>query len=137
MFKHCLNHEKNTFYPCPPCLNFLTFADRNEDFIITEDCYAEADRGPITMGCHLWGDVRIVNNPDKADFRVLRTKPYADICVRLVKDPGECGEWRFVTKGEKFTVYFVKSERETYDFSVYIRSDDKSGLGFQHNFHHF
>ncbi len=134
MFKHCLNHEKNTFYPCPPCLNFLTFADRNERYSITDNCEIEVFEGMRTSIYHLYGNVREVKNPADATFRVLRVNSYPDICVNIVKNPCECGEWRFVTKGGNFTVYFVKSEKEWYDFTIAFRKVGNGGLGLQRRY---
>ena len=115
-----------------PYLNSLTFADKNERYTITDDCEIEVFEGMQTSIYHLYGRVRVVKNPAYATFRVLRLRSCPELCVHVVKNPCECGEWRFVTNHEDFSVYFVKSEKEWYDFTVTLRKENEpGGFGLQ------
>ncbi len=77
-------------------------------------------REPGRIFVKLGGDVRIVVNPgEKADFKVV-ISPNADLKVKVVEEKQkycDCGLWRWVDKGEAFSIRFVEDERDA-DFSI-------------------
>lgn len=57
-------------------------------------------------GINLYGDVKIVTSNATFKVKIVSHRPY--LYVRRVSyRPSECGEWRFTTFGEDFTIQFV------------------------------
>lgn len=73
-------------------------------------CSYKSSSGTIDHEFVLWGNVRVVAPDEGADVQVYLAKEgemVADLIIKWVADPGCCGEWHKVTKGEDFTVNFV------------------------------
>lgn len=97
------------------CLCTLLFAIFKVAMITaapTTGCSYSVDYGSYTHEFELWGEVRVVEPNQGADIQVYLAKSgemVADLIICWTdKEPKGCGEWRRVSKGEDFTVCFVK-----------------------------
>ena len=75
-------------------------------------------------GIPLWGEVKVSDHKNLADFKIKIDNAFPDIVVNFDNIPQKCGEWRLVTYGEDFSVYFVTAFQ---DFSISI-SDSFPGV---------
>ena len=95
---------------------------------LIKDCRIVKEYGFASKVFDLYGDVRIVTDPDEwADFDVKINEVTAALYVKKVETrPRKCGEWRFVdsSKHADFTISIVA---ESEDFTVcFVDSDPGS-----------
>ncbi len=95
-----------------------------------EHCRVSLDYGWLKEEFELWGNVRIVSNPNEfAHFRVkvVNDPKITTLWVKIVDNPSECGEWKWVQnkKQEKFSIRFV----DEYEHFSIMFIDDKETPG--------
>ncbi|MDR3350356.1 MAG: hypothetical protein LBN98_01745 [Prevotellaceae bacterium] len=83
-------------------------AQKRHPFI--EDCAITKNFGLVSETIRLRGNVRIITDPEEhADFRVklISAPGLASVYIKIVSHPAGCGEWKWVTSGEDFSIRFV------------------------------